>query len=319
MSEKFKLVKIFSFVAIVVAIIIALSAVITPNGTTVGITKYEKSKIWAMDERENSIDVLFLGDSEVYCAISPLEIWDEYGYATFDCSSGQVRSYESYDLLQAILTKQSPQIVFIEANFLYREYDRADIIYDKIYENLPLFKYHDVWKSYIDRDHEYESLDKLGYKGYRHYNIVQPAKNTNYMVQTDNVWDIDSVNKSYFDKIVTLCQDEGIEVVLLSSPSVVNWSYSKHNAMAQLADKYELPYIDLNLTKDLDIDWKKDTKDLGDHVNHRGAVKVSRWLGKYLDENYDLVDHRDEPEYQDWNDLLVKYKEKTKPKDKPKK
>ncbi|MDE6154850.1 MAG: hypothetical protein K2F67_00260, partial [Eubacterium sp.] len=65
MTEKFKYVKIVSFIAIVMALIVLLSAVITPNGTNVGLEKWEKAKIWAENEPENTIDAIFVGDSEV--------------------------------------------------------------------------------------------------------------------------------------------------------------------------------------------------------------------------------------------------------------
>lgn len=316
MSEKFKTVKILSFVAVVMAIIVILSAIITPNGTNVGIGKYEKSKIWAMEEKENSIDIFFLGDSEVFSAISPLELWRKYGYAAYDCSSGQVKSYECYDLLETMLTKQKPKIVFVEANFLYRNYDEADIVYNKISQKLPLFKYHDVWKSYLDPDHEYESIDNPGFKGYRYYNEVRGTKKIDYMMPTDSVWEIDSISRNYFDKIYKLCEENDIQVVLLSSPSLINWNYKKHNGTSQLADKYGIDYIDMNLIDEIGIDWKKDTRDKGDHVNHSGAVKVTNYLGEYLKQKGGFKDHRNDPEYSDWNDILKKYNDKTAKKDK---
>lgn len=310
MTEKFKYVKIVSFIAVVMALIVLLSSVITPNGTSAGISKYEKAKLWAMDEKENSIDIFFLGDSEVYSTISPLEIWDEYGYASYDCSNGAIRSYECYDLLSSMLTKQNPKIVFIEANFLYRKYDDADDIYHKISEKLPLFKYHDVWKSYINPDQEYEKLDNYTFKGYVLNKKTEKAKKKTYMVESDNVQDIERNTLKYFDRMYNLCKERDIEVVLLSTPSLKNWNYKKHNGVAQLADKYGIEYIDMNLIDEIDIDWSKDTKDKGDHLNHKGALKVTKYLGQYLHDKSIFEDHRNDPEYSDWDVLLEKYRDK---------
>ena len=44
-----------------------------------------------------------------------------------------------------------------------------------------------------------------------------------------------------------------------------------------------------------------DTVDKGDHLNLTGARKVTRYLGNYLKENYELPDHREEQSYREWN------------------
>lgn len=316
MTEKFKYVKIISFTAVVMALIILLSAVITPGSTNAGVDKYEKAKIWALDEPENTIDAIFLGDSEVYSVISPMELWNKYGYATFDCSSGQIKSYEVYDLISSMLERQNPKIIMLETYFLFREYDAAEEAYNAISEKLPLFKYHDVWKSYLNPNQEYESITNYTFKGYICHTNTKKAKNKNYMIETDKVYEPDAISLKCFDKIYNLCKEKGIELVLFNSPSIKNWDYSKHNAIAKLAKKYKLEYLDLNLVKEIGIDWSKDTRDAGDHVNHTGAVKVTSYIGEYLAKKDILEDHRDDPEYSDWNDLYEKYLEKVNPKKK---
>ena len=48
--------------------------------------------------------------------------------------------------------------------------------------------------------------------------------------------------------------------------------------------------------------------DEGTHLNYWGAEKVSLFLGKYLQEKYNLKDKRKDPEYQSWNENYIKYK-----------
>lgn len=44
-----------------------------------------------------------------------------------------------------------------------------------------------------------------------------------------------------------------------------------------------------------------------DHMNTRGAEKLTRHLGAFLMENYELQDHREEAAYQSWNEDYQKY------------
>ena len=64
-------------------------------------------------------------------------------------------------------------------------------------------------------------------------------------------------------------------------------------------------YLDMNLkTEELQIDWEKDTRDGGDHLNFAGATKVTAFLGSYLKGNYALSDHRQDEVYSSWNEDL---------------
>lgn len=58
------------------------------------------------------------------------------------------------------------------------------------------------------------------------------------------------------------------------------------------------------------IDWKTDSRDGGNYLNIRGADKISAWLGDYLNQNYELTDHRGSQEYAEWQVDLAKYKKK---------
>ena len=79
--------------------------------------------------------------------------------------------------------------------------------------------------------------------------------------------------------------------------------------MRNYCDENHIPYLDLNTeTKSLSIDWKEDTRDQGDHLNFKGAMKVTKYMESYLKQNYDLQDHRHDEQYQSWNDSLENYK-----------
>ena len=42
-------------------------------------------------------------------------------------------------------------------------------------------------------------------------------------------------------------------------------------------------------------------------VNVKGSIKLSLRIGKYLEENYDLIDHRGDPKYDSWQRCLEEW------------
>ena len=46
---------------------------------------------------------------------------------------------------------------------------------------------------------------------------------------------------------------------------------------------------------------------MGDHVNLNGACKITEYLGKYLDDMYDLPDHRNDEIADEWNEASDRF------------
>lgn len=83
--------------------------------------------------------------------------------------------------------------------------------------------------------------------------------------------------------------------------------------MEAISKDLGVDYIDTNLLRDdIPIDWKKDTKDKGDHLNYKGAVKLTNYIGKYLDDTKLFKDKRNDPSYDNWNTCLDKFEKKVK-------
>ena len=140
------------------------------------------------------------------------------------------------------------------------------------------------------------------------YSEIVPANVEEYMFPSSDVRRIARWGKKCLDEIVNMCREAGAQLVLVSTPSALNWSYPNHNGIQALADEYGLTYVDMNLLGDeLGIDWNTDTKDQGDHMNCFGAEKVSKWLAGWLKNNFDLPDHKGEAAYSRWDDDLKTY------------
>lgn len=266
-----------------------------------------------LKEPDDSIDVLFLGDSLVYSAISPMEIWENYGFTSFDCASSAQQLFACEELLRATLEKQNPKVVVLEPYALYRK-EKGEKPESKLEGQLsslfPVFTYHDRWKDIDEACFSgfFGVNNTDDFKGFALKWKSEKGKYPDYMEKSDKIKKVPDYNEEYFKSIISICEEAGAELIMISVPSQKCWNYEKHNGIQALADKYGIEYVDLNLSSDLlSIDWEKDTRDAGDHLNYYGAAKVSDFLGEYLQSRYSLPDHREDSEYSYWNDSLERY------------
>lgn len=270
-----------------------------------------KSIFRILREPEHTIDVIALGDSLSYSSISPMELWDRYGITSYVCAQSGQKIQETYHMLETALETQSPKLVILETNAMFRGNPGLASMKESIEEwgnhYIPIFRNHDIWKSFIiDKQYPEEN-----YKGFAFRCAVQPYEKGEYMQKTEQKEKLPDVVITYMEKIEKLCRDNGAELLLLGTPSPVNYSYQRHNSIQEYADEKSLAYLDLNLKlEEVGIDWKTDALDKGDHLNLSGAQKVTRYLGKYLKEQYELADHREEDFNIAWKKEMEEYRQK---------
>lgn len=300
----------FLFAVFLIAILLAASFVFMPKNNMSEFGMEEAQANGILGEKENTIDVLVLGDSESYSAITPMQIWKDAGYTAYVCgTSAQSLNYTSV-LLHRAFEKQQPKVVILETNAIYRKISSNQAVGTELANYFSVFQYHNRWKSL--GLHDFTGKAKFtwtdDYKGYRYRTKVDPARQKEYMKPTDKAAGIPNLNIQYVREMKQFCDENGSRLVLVSTPSTVNWNFQRHNGIQKLANDIGCEYMDLNLMNDrIQIDWGKDTRDKGDHLNHFGAVKVSRFLSEYLKGTGLLTDHREDPAYAKWNDSLKKY------------
>lgn len=90
-------------------------------GRLAGLPGRYNSYVGIQKEQKDSIDMLVLGDSESMTSISPMELWKSTGITSYICGQSGQRISESYYMLKHALDYQSPQVVLLETNMLFRE------------------------------------------------------------------------------------------------------------------------------------------------------------------------------------------------------
>ncbi len=267
---------------------------------------------------DDSFDYLVIGDSESRTSISPMIIWKDYGYSGFNCGIPGQRLQDTYYWLEKSLKNQSPKVIMLETNAFYRKItymkEMETTVELKMQTMFSIFQYHNDWLHINPHDLKnnravkaYESTLIAG-AGYRNSKTVKPYKKGDYIHETEEKEEIQERPLYYLNKIVELCKKKDIQLILYSSPSPICWTYKKYNAAAAFAEKNNLQYIDLNIRiSDVGIDWSKDTRDKGNHINYYGSQKVTKFIGQYLYNHTKMTDHRKDEKYQSWNDALGKY------------
>ena len=289
------------FVLIIAVILVVISPVFMPKTNK---ELRDKSANGFLAEPTNTIDVLIVGDSESYSTFIPLQIWNDYGISSYVCGTPSQTLAYSEDFLRRAFKNQKPKLVVLETNAIFRKFSLGASIIFRADELFPIYRYHDRWKklSLADFSSEFTSDYIENDKGYRIDGSVKPVSDSDYMKPSDKKAKMPFQNKSYLKNIMQLCKDNGAELMFVSTPSVKNWNCERHNTVQELADEFGIEYVDMNMLKNqVQIDWSCDTRDAGDHLNYTGAAKATAYFGEYLNSKNIFIDHRNDKNYDSWN------------------
>jgi hypothetical protein len=331
--NKKDIIKIFVFLGIFLILLAYTSVVFFPvwegkSNSVPGISSFYQTT-------KDSIDVLFIGSSSFRNGISPLFLWEEYGFTSYVRATSAQHPIVSYYYLVEALRSQKPKLVVLDAISLFYDFDvdkeetalrqsidplklsipKLELIYQVVSNSerqsfisyiFPIFRYHSRWKQISISDFIYPKLRQYNsFKGqYVTKNITAINVNPDLMAESQTE-DIEfKESKLYIEKVIELCKEEGIPVVLVSLPRFTTYDYEKHIEIKELSNKYDLTFIDYNyddLYKLSSIDPKTDFSD-PNHLNIYGSKKISENLGLILKEIAKLSDKREIADFHQWND-----------------
>ena len=279
-------------------------------------------------------DVLFVGDCEVYENFSPVTLYNVYGITSYIRGGAQQLVWHSYYFLKDALRTETPKVVvFNVLSLKYGEpqseaYNRLALdgmrwgaakigaIRASMTEGedfmsyvFPLLRYHDRITALTAEDFEYwfKKGDPVSFKGYVMHTGVEPAAETPQEIYEPK---LPEQSFAWLEKIAALCEENGIALVLIKSPSIYpEWHPEWDAEIAAFAKAHGVRYDNMIAENDaIGIDMQTDTYDQGQHLNVYGAEKLSRWFGKVLQQEYGLKDHRGEAAYDaDYAALTERY------------
>ncbi len=240
-------------------------------------------------EPENSLDVIVFGNSDVYSGFSPAVLLEKFGYNSYASGRARQNVENINDLLKMTLKKQKPGLVILETDCFFEERTGFSSDFNLFFAP---FIYHSRWKEiklrdFYQRPSRENSIDIS--KGYIPSDLVFHTDfQEDYMGNPNaEAAEIPQKNLKHIDEFIKICHQNNIEVLMVELPSPYSWTYSRHNAVQKLAEKYELPFIDMNVQRDAyGLNLRTDFRDNGNHLNSNGAAKVTEYIGSYVKANY---------------------------------
>ena len=275
-------------------------------------------------EEKDSLDVVFIGASEVHAGYSPGYAYDKYGYTSYMYTmDGNIGSLYKAQLNE-ILSQQSPEVIFVEAyGFIVPEEalddeDQLRIFVESIpgsenkwntimefhYDNklsclFPFIKYHgDV----------YVAKNRVSYLYDNRKNMASPLLLKGKMTQTeifDGPGDLAVANENnshinagceaYLRELLQYCREKNLKnVVFLNFPRYFqnennNDLLSRVENVRQIVESYGFDFIDLHQEKEqIGLDHGTDFYN-SHHLNVYGQQKVTDYLGSIVMDRYGLV------------------------------
>ena len=262
------------------------------------------------EEPERQIDVLVVGDSLANNSITPVELYRDYGITSYVMGRDLQLCIESYYAIRQALKSQDIKVVLWEAHNLCKHQKAPDRCGVRLSEyaryKSQFIKYHYIWSRLL----EDKSIRKY-FKGYEINESVTPFKlNRVYPDRKEtNAFYMPEDQVAVFKMIYALCEKEGIRLVLYCAPSPHCYNTKMHNGYSALAKEYGVDYLNGNWDIDqIGIDYSTDYFDEdANHLNLSGVRKMTAYLAQYLVNECSLTDHRGDPAYRSWDELLPVY------------
>lgn len=279
------------------------------------------------DFPKDTFDVTFLGASFVLYGVYPLELFRDYGIASYNLATGNQSIEASYYLAKESIEKDHPDLIVFDINtawtgqeFLEPQYihyitdtmpylnrNRIEMIRNLSEEGkprlplyFPLVAYHSRWQE-LDYEDALPQAKEMQYgsKVMGRVKAFEPFKDPVPMSV-----EIPEISRKYLEKTIELCRETDTGLLLVSVPVIGKNQFFDQNgfnlrwniARAVEAFAEEEGVLCLNLfdgAETIGLDTERDTYD-GEHFNRWGAAKLTSTLGKYIKEHFDIPDRRGE-------------------------
>lgn len=283
------------------------------------------SGLKAVHNYPNSFNAIIVGPSTGVFNIQGQELYEKYGISTVSVSTGAQPTFLSYYILLEALEYQNPEVVIFDAaNLVYNEneiygfvkaknpvhyvldeFNSVLIKYEALqeasqyYENIDYWSYfskfyahHTSWKN-LTKKH-FTTTNKSGANGNRvAFGIMEDVEDVYLNGEKEEDIVLPEHNLKYFDKIVELCKEKNVELILTTS--YADLTKGEERELIKLSEEYNLDYLNINEHReDIGFDINISIND-SSHLNLYAAIQWTDYLGQYLVDNYEFSEIKNPP------------------------
>ena len=268
-------------------------------------------------EPKNTLDIVSIGSSQCFTAVVPAILWRDYGWTSYDfCVEQQPLIMSYYYIKEAVKRhpkalllleigetrprkKIKDEIVYINLNDMKFSFNKLAAIHatnpkDWFDYLFTIKKYHFTWKELSK-----SQLDNMFYRGH--------SFSKGYSEEISNWWNdgevpkdydlsqterdkLDQDTERYLVKIINYAKRKNVTLILYKAPSSNLDVKKRVNAIMDIANQYNVPFIDFNLQMKGQH-----------HLNVPQAAQMTTLLGDFLSKDYTFSDKRKDPKYAHWN------------------
>ena len=256
-------------------------------------------------EPENTVEVLYVGSSLVFCDVDPVKIYADSGITGFVAAGPEQSMAISYYYVREACRTQSPRAVFVELNGMFASpaetFTVSDIAFMPRGLNrlgaalfaarpedwpgllFPVLQYHDYWTSLTPADIAQKlHPDGEPLAGFRVLRERQPF--TGVTVR-DSYGDDYARSLRGLKRLAAYCARRGIALYLFDAPAAYTAAPAlKAQLREELAGLPVAGWLDFSTEEQMravGLDPETDWAD-GLHLNVSGAEKFSAYLAQFL-------------------------------------
>lgn len=287
--------------------------------------KDSEKKYYDFLNMEDQIDVLFLGTSHMVDGMQPTILYENYGITSYNIGNHGELLPTSYWVLRNALDYHTPKVVVVDLFVVNAEgayYNKAfshgsldafpltptktQAIWDLFDDTETRMEFVNNFNTYHSRWNEIFSLEDMSY--IPHYGgaelLISIDPNVEPFTTGTDVDDTMTEGMVYFNKILDLCEQRGIQVVCTNLPySGFEEKIGATNYAKQILQERNIPCLDFQLEADeAGLNRKADFRD-SHHLNVAGAAKTTKYLGDFLSEYYYADDSENRGNSDEYNDM----------------